>query len=175
MAARRNHVRPLAAAALASALLALGAPAADADQAQYERGYELGTKAYQYGVPLLDTRRIYRTATSVSKSDGRANGPVNRFSHARSLARPEDRTVVAPNHDTLYSLAWLNLARQPRIIHIPKLERPVLRLRAGLPLDRELPQHRHPYRRLGRRRLRDRRPRFPRQAARGRDQDQVAV
>ena len=122
MAARGNHLRPLAAAALVSALLALGAPAADADQAQYERGYELGTKAYQYGVPLLDTRRIYRTATSVSKSDGRANGPVNRFSHARSLARPEDRTVVAPNHDTLYSLAWLNLARQPRIIHIPKLE-----------------------------------------------------
>ena len=122
MAARGNHLRPLAAAALASALLALGAPAADADQAQYERGYELGTKAYQYGVPVLDTRRIYRTATSVSKSDGRANGPVNRFSHARRLAEPEDRTVVAPNHDTLYSLAWLNLAHQPQVIHIPKLE-----------------------------------------------------
>jgi hypothetical protein len=112
----------LAAAAAAGALLGAFVAPASADQADYARGYELGTKAYQYGIPVVDTRRIYRTATSVSKSDGHGNGPVNRFSHGRRLATPEDRTVVAPNNDTLYSLAWLNLAHQPQVLHIPKLE-----------------------------------------------------
>ena len=121
---RTITARALAAALAAGALAAAAAaPPAAADQAEYDRGYELGTEAYQYGIPVLDTRRIYRTATSISRPDGQGNGPVNRFSHGRRLATPDNRTVVAPNHDTLYSLAWLNLAHQPQVIHVPKLER----------------------------------------------------
>ncbi len=109
----------LAAVAAGLAVVATPAPAAT----DYETGYALGAEAYEYGIPIVDTGRIYRTATSVSKSDGKGNAPPNRFSHARKLAQPTDRTVVAPNHDTLYSLAWLNLKRQPRILHIPAMHR----------------------------------------------------
>jgi hypothetical protein len=117
----RSQTRiPAVALATVCSLLAFGAARAGAD---YDQGYALGTEAYQYGIPLLDTDRIYRTATSVSKSDGKGNAPPNRLSHARKLARPADRTVVAPNHDTLYSLAWLRLGRQPRVLHVPQMKR----------------------------------------------------
>ncbi len=85
----------------------------------YDTGYALGSEAYQYGIPLLDMDRIFRTATSVSRPDTKGHAPVNRFSHARKLADPKARDVVAPNHDTLYSIGWLNLSRQPQVIHIP--------------------------------------------------------
>ena len=105
------------------AALCLGAPTVATAQTEYDNGYALGSEAYEYGIPLLDTQRIYRTNTSVSRDDGAGNAPVNRLAHARRLARPEDRTVVAPNHDTLYSIAWLNLKRQPRLLHIPRMDR----------------------------------------------------
>jgi hypothetical protein len=107
--------------ALAIVCAALLAPAASASAAQsdYDTGYELGSQAYQYGVPLLDTDRIFRTATSVSKPDTKGHAPVNRFSHARKLANADARDVVAPNHDTLYSMGWLDLSKQPEVLEIP--------------------------------------------------------
>ena len=105
--------------------------------------YKLGLRAYKYGLPLLTTQQTYRTATSVNKPTHRAYAPPNRFSQAHKLANPNARTVVAPNHDTLYSIGWLNLKRQPVVIHVPKVRGPLLRLRAGRPIHDQLPQPRH--------------------------------
>jgi hypothetical protein len=85
----------------------------------YQRALQLGTEAYVYGYPLLDTVRVFRTSTSVNVPNGAGGGPVNAFSHIRRLAHPSDRTVVAPNHDTLYSMAWLDLRGQPIVVHMP--------------------------------------------------------
>src|SRR6476660_6606032 len=101
---------------------ALGAQAASASQADYQQAYKLGLRAYKYGLPLLSTQQTYRTATSVKKPTHRAYAPPNRFSQAHKLANPNARTVVAPNHDTLYSIGWLNLKRQPVVIHVPKVK-----------------------------------------------------
>jgi hypothetical protein len=106
--------------ALASALLVGTAGLASADYASdYQKALDLGTQAYVYGVPLLDMARTFQTQTSVNVPDGRGDAPVNQFSHIRHLADPLDRTVVAPNHDTLYSIAWLDLTPQPIVIHVP--------------------------------------------------------
>ncbi len=85
----------------------------------YQTALRLGTEAYVYGIPLLDTNRVYLTSTSVNVPNGAGGGPVNAFSHIRRLANPDDKTVVAPNHDTLYSMAWLDLRREPIIAHMP--------------------------------------------------------
>ncbi len=90
-----------------------------AQVAEYQRALNLGVQAYIYGIPLLDFNRVFLTATSVNVPDGAGAGPVNQFSHFRRLTNPSDKTVVAPNHDTLYSIAWLNLARQPIVVHMP--------------------------------------------------------
>src|SRR5689334_22839791 len=94
----------------------LGAAAPAAAQTDYDTGYQLGSEAYQYGIPIVDTDRIFRTATSVDRPDTKGHAPVNRFSHARKLANPDARDVVAPNHDTLYSIGWLDVSKQPEVL-----------------------------------------------------------
>jgi hypothetical protein len=101
---------------------AVVASSASASQADYQHAYDLGLRAYKYGLPLLDTEQTYRTQTSVEKPTHRAYAPVNSFSHAHKLADPKAKTVVAPNNDTLYSIAWLNLERQPIVIHVPRVK-----------------------------------------------------
>jgi len=115
-----THLRLGVALALTGALLGACVGTARADDiTDRAEALDLGTQAYVYGVPLLDMAKTFKTQTSVNVSDGRGNGPVNQFNHARHLADPLDRTVVAPNHDTLYSLAWLDLKSQPIVLHVP--------------------------------------------------------
>jgi hypothetical protein len=89
----------------------------------YVKAHDLGAKAYIYGVPLLNMEKTFKTQTSVSVASGRGDGPVNKFSHLRNLADPLDRTVVAPNSDTLYSISWLDLSREPLVVHTPTADR----------------------------------------------------
>ena len=39
----------------------------------------------------------------------------------RKLAKASEHTVVAPNNDTLYSMAWLNLSKEPQVLHAPAI------------------------------------------------------
>jgi hypothetical protein len=113
-------------AALSLALLATtGASGALADSSSdYNTGYALGHQAYEYGLPLLDTQRAFQTMTSVNVSDGSGDGPVNQFNHLQKLVipTPSEKTVVAPNEDTLYSIAWLDLTHGPQVIHVPAIK-----------------------------------------------------
>lgn len=114
--------RAIAAALIAgSALLAL-VPAASASQADYDKGYELGIDAYKYGLPIVTMNKTYKNQTSVTVSNGRGFGPVNQFNPVRQFTDPTDRSVVAPNWDTLYNIAWLNLKKEPQVIHVPKIK-----------------------------------------------------
>jgi hypothetical protein len=81
----------------------------------------LGAKAYVYGLPLLDFERTARIQTSVQCPDAVGDAPLNTFSTGRAFAGPADRTVVAPNVDTLYSIAHLNLANGPVILSHPNM------------------------------------------------------
>ncbi len=83
----------------------------------------LGQSAYLYGFPLLEFLRVMRTQTSVRCADRAGDSPLNTFSNAAHFARPQDRTVVAPNVDTLYSLAHLDLSRGPVVLSHPAMGR----------------------------------------------------
>jgi hypothetical protein len=118
-----RFLRLAAGLAISGTLLGAGATTASADAtSDFNAGFALGQQAYEYGLPLLDTARVYATATSVSAPDGRGDGPVNEFSSVRRLTGPLETTVVAPNHDTLYSDAWLDLTHGPQVIHIPLIK-----------------------------------------------------
>jgi DNA sulfur modification protein DndE len=111
------------AALIAAASLALAPAAARADAtSDYNAAVTLGTQAYEYGVPLLDTQRIFSTATSITVPDGQGRGPVNQFSNVRVLADASERIVNAPNNDTPYSMAWLDVSRQPVVLHAPPIK-----------------------------------------------------
>ena len=114
----------LAGVALGCAMLLALAAAASADAtSDYNSGLALGAQAYQYGVPLLDTDRIFTSSTSVTVCDPvTGHGPVNRFCSIRNLASAKQHTVNAPNDDTPYSLAWLDLSKQPQVLHAPAIK-----------------------------------------------------
>ncbi|VWX61845.1 conserved hypothetical protein [Burkholderiales bacterium 8X] len=46
---------------------------------------------------------------------------VNQFTHTHRRLGPEDREVVSPNNDTVYSNAWLDLADGPVLIESPEM------------------------------------------------------
>jgi hypothetical protein len=118
-----SHAR-IAAALATSAALLVGAPAGGASAAVTpEQAAPLGQQAYLYGFPLLEFLRVRRTATSVPCPDTRGNAPVNAFSNAPAFASPRDRTIVAPNVDTLYSIAHLDLGRGPVVLSHPAMRR----------------------------------------------------
>src|SRR4051794_38847339 len=103
--------------------LALAPVAASAKAAAPTRdeAVQAGRDAYLYGFPLIDFLRIRRENTSVRAPDARGNAPLNFFSHAPKFAEPRDRTVVAPNVDTLYSIAQVDLGKGPIVLSHPAM------------------------------------------------------
>jgi hypothetical protein len=95
--------------------LAPAAQAAAADAAVQGKGLRAAAReAWLYGLPMIEM------ATTRSRAlAGPMNPGVNRFAHARQLAGPQSRTVTAPNNDTLYSSAWLDLTKGPVGLTIP--------------------------------------------------------
>jgi hypothetical protein len=66
---------------------------------------------YVYGYPLV-LMEVTRRMTTI----GRANG---QFVHMQSGPTPPFRIVVAPNGDTRYSSAWLDVSAEPLVLHVP--------------------------------------------------------
>ncbi len=112
-------VRFAIAAGLAFVVLLATAGTAAATQAQYDRAYRIGLEAYTYGLPLLETDITFRTMTSIDVSR-RAYGPVNQFHNVRKLNDPTSTAVVAPGANSLSSIAWVDLKREPQVLHVPR-------------------------------------------------------
>lgn len=112
---------PRAAFLAASLTLFCALPASAAAPTTHDAKVALGKQAYRYGFPLLEFERVRATETSVSCPGIRGNAPVNHFSNAPRFATPKDRSVVAPNVDTLYSIAQLDLAKGPIVLTHPNM------------------------------------------------------
>ncbi len=113
----RGRVLAATCAVTLAALLAAAGTAA-ASPADYNRAYSLGLEAYTYGLPLLETNKTFLTQTSINVSKG-GFGPVNQFNSVRKLNNPKSKSVVAPGANALSSIAWLDLRREPQVLHVP--------------------------------------------------------
>lgn len=60
-----------------------------------------------------------RVLTNLESGVNPGTGPMNTISHLRSYPTAEFREVARPNFDTLYSIAWLDLTKEPMIITTP--------------------------------------------------------
>jgi hypothetical protein len=78
----------------------------------------IGTDTYIYGYPLVTMEMTRRVMTNVATA-GDQFAPMGQFALARHYPTAAFRDVTAPNADTLYSLAWLDLSREPYIFSIP--------------------------------------------------------
>ncbi|MDZ4371514.1 MAG: DUF1254 domain-containing protein [Phenylobacterium sp.] len=100
-----------------AALAAIGvAPAVGAHAAAPSDLRSAAREAWLYGLPLIEMATTRKRA--LSGPDSVLTG-LNRFGHGRRLAGPSARGVTAPNNDTLYSRAWLDLSRGPVTLDIP--------------------------------------------------------
>ncbi|MFI6421333.1 DUF1254 domain-containing protein [Streptomyces sp. NPDC050842] len=73
----------------------------------------LATEAWLFGYPLMLMDTTRRAMTS-----GPQEPPVNAFSHRREFPDASFTSVVSPNADTLYSIAWLDLRAEPMLISV---------------------------------------------------------
>lgn len=80
-----------------------------------------GVQAYLYGYPLVTSDVTRRVLTAPGVKARMGTGPINRFAHVREFPDHRFRDVVAPNADTLYSIAWLDLSAEPLVLHQPDM------------------------------------------------------
>src|SRR5262245_58552999 len=79
---------------------------------------KLGIEAYIYGYPLVTVEMTRRVVTNVAKPEG-AHAPMGQFANLRKYPDATFRDVTAPNADTLYSSAFLDLAQEPYVLSLP--------------------------------------------------------
>ncbi len=84
-----------------------------------QEAYEIGMEAYVYFYPLVTMDVTRRVMTNVPAGVKPGLGPMDTFQHLRTFPSAEFREVVRPNFDTLYSVAWLDLTREPMIVSVP--------------------------------------------------------
>ncbi|CAH1692729.1 conserved exported hypothetical protein [Hyphomicrobiales bacterium] len=88
-----------------------------------EQTYALAREAYLYAYPIVSMDATMQQATNVPDSATiTMRAPANQFAHARAYPRADEKDVVRFNFDTLYSFAWLDLAREPVILSVPDTE-----------------------------------------------------
>jgi len=79
----------------------------------------VATDAYVYGYSLITTEVTRVQMSNVPKIEGLL-GPMNQFVNVKRYPPADYRGVSAPNADTLYSLAWLDLA-EPVVFSHPDM------------------------------------------------------
>jgi hypothetical protein len=74
--------------------------------------------AYIYGYPLVTMELTRRSFTNVAEPDGKS-APMGYFVNVPKYPAASDKRVTAPNADTLYSTAWIDVGKEPYILHVP--------------------------------------------------------
>ncbi|MGY6628902.1 MAG: DUF1254 domain-containing protein [Oceanicaulis sp.] len=77
-------------------------------------------EAYVFGYPLVLMEETRAVMLARLEAEGEAGG-INTLHHRRALPQAGDDTVVRPNLDTLYSIAWLDLSAGPVVLRWPDM------------------------------------------------------
>jgi hypothetical protein len=81
----------------------------------------LATDAYVYGYPLVTMEMTRRIMTNMATVEG-TRGPMGQFIKLRQYPDASFRDVTAPNADTLYTTAWLDVGNEPWVLSIPDMK-----------------------------------------------------
>jgi hypothetical protein len=81
---------------------------------------QIAFDAYIYGYSLITTEVTRVQMTNVPKAEG-LRSPMGQFINVRRYPPGDYRGVSAPNADTLYSLAWLDVGPEPMVFSHPDM------------------------------------------------------
>jgi hypothetical protein len=77
-------------------------------------------EAYIYGYPLVTMDLTRRQETNVRVSDD-AHAPVGQLVKLRAYPAVDNHSAAAPNADTLYTMVWLDVSKEPWVFSIPDM------------------------------------------------------
>jgi hypothetical protein len=109
--------RPALRALAALAISGITASAALAQQAQPVSEQE-ARDAYIYAYPMLVMEITRRVTTNVETPAG-TRSPMNRIANVREFPNPSFTDVVRPNADTLYSVMFFDVSKDPMVFSVP--------------------------------------------------------
>ena len=78
-------------------------------------------EAYIYAYPLVTMEFTRRVSTNVEKPEG-SQAPMGQFARLRNYPAVDNHAVTAPNADTLYTVAWFDVSKEPWIVSIPDMK-----------------------------------------------------
>jgi hypothetical protein len=81
----------------------------------------LATDAYIYGYPLVTMEMTRRVITNVSRPAG-TKAPMGQIIKLREYPNASFRDVTAPNADTLYTTAFIDVGQEPWVMSIPDMK-----------------------------------------------------
>src|SRR5580692_6902159 len=84
-----------------------------------QEAYEIGVEAYVYFYPLVTIDVTRRIGTNMEAGKMPGFGPMNMFHHFRAYPTADFKSVVRPNFDTLYSISFLDLTKEPMVVSAP--------------------------------------------------------
>ena len=100
-----------------AAVLCITTEASQAKENVFE-ALPIGVEAYIYGYPLVTMEMTRRVMTNVDKPEG-TRAPMGQLVRMREYPSAEFRDVTAPNADTLYTTAWIDVGKEPWVLSLP--------------------------------------------------------
>ena len=101
-------------------------PAPSLSEARRALARSIGLAAFIYGYPLIELYRTCRLQTdpqnqrrSGASAGSDVRAPLNTLHHAPRPSTGEDRDVVTPANDLLYTMAWVYLGDGPMLLTVP--------------------------------------------------------
>ena len=76
--------------------------------------------AYIYGYPLVTMDMTRKQLTNVATPQA-SRAPMGQIIRLRSYPAVDDHAVTAPNADTLYTTAWIDVSKEPWVFSIPDM------------------------------------------------------
>ncbi|MGB6327253.1 MAG: DUF1254 domain-containing protein, partial [Methylocella sp.] len=81
--------------------------------------HSIGVDAYLYFYPLVTMELTRQQLTNIEPGKEPGHGPMNSFANVPEFPSADFKAVARPNFDTLYSIAWLDLTKEPMIVSVP--------------------------------------------------------
>ncbi|HBK06217.1 MAG TPA: hypothetical protein DDZ81_10165, partial [Acetobacteraceae bacterium] len=84
-----------------------------------QEAHAIGVNAYLYFYPLVTMDVTRKQFTNVEPGKEFGKGPMNTFVNVPEYPPANFKGVVRSNFDTLYSIAWLDMSKEPAVISVP--------------------------------------------------------
>jgi hypothetical protein len=97
----------------------LAAPVSAQSAITEQEAHAIGVDAYLYFYPLITMELTRKQSTNIEPGREVGKGPMNAFTNVSAYPPADYRTVVRVNFDTLYSVAWLDVTKEPIIVSAP--------------------------------------------------------